>query len=81
MVVTKSVFDQVDNFTCYSVTNQSNQLTVNVLDYGATIQGIIFGSGSQARDVTLGFDDLAGYQSKYLRNPYFGASVGRVANR
>jgi aldose 1-epimerase len=30
-------------------------------------------------DVTLGFDDLAGYQSK--GNPYFGCTVGRVANR
>jgi aldose 1-epimerase len=30
-------------------------------------------------DVVLGFDDLAGYQSK--DNPFFGCTVGRVANR
>lgn len=30
-----------------------------------------------------GFDDLDGYQNKHppLRNPYFGATIGRVANR
>ena len=30
-------------------------------------------------DVVLGFDTLSGYESK--DNPYFGATVGRVANR
>jgi aldose 1-epimerase len=31
-------------------------------------------------DVVLGFDDLAGY-SKIPPNPYFGATIGRYANR
>ncbi|KAF9311334.1 hypothetical protein BG003_007506 [Podila horticola] len=31
------------------------------------------------RDVVLGFDDLTAYRQGY--DPYFGASVGRVANR
>ena len=30
-------------------------------------------------DVVLGFDTMSGYESK--QNPYFGATVGRVANR
>ena len=30
-------------------------------------------------DVVLGFDTMSGYESK--ENPYFGATVGRVANR
>ena len=29
----------------------------------------------------LGFDDMDGYTSKQTKNPYFGAVVGRVANR
>ncbi len=32
-------------------------------------------------DVALGYDDMAGYTSRVTRNPYFGAVVGRVANR
>ena len=32
-------------------------------------------------DVVLGFDDMDGYTSKQTKNPYFGAVVGRVANR
>ena len=31
------------------------------------------------RDVVLGFDSMSEYESK--ENPYFGATVGRVANR
>ena len=31
------------------------------------------------RDVVLGFDSMPEYESK--ENPYFGATVGRVANR
>lgn len=30
-------------------------------------------------DVVMGFDDIPGYQT--ANNPYFGATVGRVANR
>jgi galactose mutarotase-like enzyme len=32
-------------------------------------------------DVALGYDDMSGYTSRVTRNPYFGAVVGRVANR
>jgi aldose 1-epimerase len=32
-------------------------------------------------DVCFGFADMPGYQSAYGRNPYFGAAIGRVANR
>lgn len=82
MPVTKSTFDQANNVTLFTITNASNQLTVKVADYGATLVSVIFADRSNTpRDLVLGFDDLAGYQSKALRNPYFGASIGRVANR
>lgn len=32
-------------------------------------------------DIALGFDDMAGYIGYKAKNPYFGAVVGRVANR
>ena len=82
MTVTKSVFDESNDVTLYRITNQSETLTVSVIDYGATLVSILFKDlTGQIRDVVLGFDDLDGYQSKRLRNPYFGASIGRVANR
>lgn len=33
----------------------------------------------KSEDVVMGFDDMNGYTAK--NNPYFGATVGRVANR
>jgi aldose 1-epimerase len=54
-------------------------LTLSVITYGATITGITTPDrhGCLA-DVVLGFPDLAGYLGK---QPYFGATVGRVAGR
>jgi len=46
------------------------------MDWGATLTGLRLEDGT---DVVLGFDTLSGYESK--DNPYFGATVGRVANR
>ena len=41
----------------------------------------IFCSKVHGTDVALGYDDMSGYTSRVTRNPYFGAVVGRVANR
>ena len=51
-------------------------LTVTVMTYGAAITNLVLPDGD---DIVLGFDDIAHYQS--ADNPYFGATVGRVANR
>ncbi|XP_074097509.1 galactose mutarotase isoform X2 [Cotesia typhae] len=58
----------------------NNKQEVDVLNYGATIRAVrtLDKSGNVA-DVVLGFDDIDGYLGK--DNPYFGATVGRVANR
>ena len=50
-------------------------LVVTVLSYGATLQRIVLADGT---DVLLGFDDLAEYRRQRF---YFGATVGRYANR
>lgn len=49
-------------------------------NYGATLVQLHTPDRSGAlRDVVLGFDSVEGYESS--ENPYFGATVGRVANR
>ncbi|XP_017048686.2 galactose mutarotase [Drosophila ficusphila] len=55
-------------------------MSVQLITRGAIITSIKTPDASgKIDDVTLGFDDLAGYQSD--RNPYFGATIGRVCNR
>ncbi|WP_051279107.1 aldose epimerase family protein [Hellea balneolensis] len=46
-----------------------------ILSYGATLQSLRFPDGT---DVTLGFGTLQDYLGEH---PYFGAAIGRVANR
>jgi aldose 1-epimerase len=62
----------------YTLTNK-NGLSVSVMDFGATIVDIIVPDrDGKFADVALGFDRFA----PYLReSPYFGATIGRYANR
>ncbi|CAB3368814.1 Hypothetical predicted protein [Cloeon dipterum] len=58
----------------------SNNVSVQIITYGATITTInIPDKNGTLADVNLGFDDMNGYLLS--TNPYFGAVVGRVANR
>merc|ERR1719153_1275333 len=50
-------------------------LELDVITWGATITSLKL----EGEDVVLGFDDMKGYTGG--KNPYFGAGVGRVANR
>ena len=80
MPLTKAVFDQLHNVTQYTLSTKDAAFVVNVIDYGATITNILVRDAKDVvRDVVLGFDSLQGYQSP--DNAYFGAVVGRVANR
>lgn len=57
-----------------------NHMSVQVISYGATVTSIkVPDKRGHIDDVVLGFDDMSGYLSS--SNPYFGATVGRVANR
>ncbi len=62
----------------YTLAN-ARGMSARVLSYGAVIQSLVV-PDAQGRpaDVVLGFDDLKGYESQ---SPYFGAVVGRYANR
>lgn len=64
---------QVRRFTL-----ENGEVSIQVISYGATITSIKV----DGIDIVLGFDSMDGYLSKSgARNPYFGAVVGRVANR
>lgn len=62
-------------------TFSNSQMVVQVITLGATITSIkVPNAKGVIDDVVLGFDDVSGYLNPKM-NPYFGASVGRVANR
>lgn len=57
----------------------SDSVTVEILNYGGIIRAIHTPDrGSQMADICLGFDSLDPYLA---RHPFFGALVGRFANR
>ncbi|HEV3278207.1 MAG TPA: aldose epimerase family protein [Terriglobia bacterium] len=62
----------------YTLTNRSG-MRVSITNYGGRIVSLVVPDRTgKMGDVVLGFDDLAGYIGP---NPYFGALVGRYANR
>jgi aldose 1-epimerase len=80
--VSKQPFGKTANHEAvylYTVKNKHG-MEVSITNFGGTIVSITVPdhSGHMA-DVVLGFDKVEGYESK--ANPYFGATVGRYANR
>lgn len=62
----------------YTLTN-SNGLKARLITYGAILVSLETPDrNGNSGDITLGYDSLEGYIKE---NPYFGASVGRFANR
>jgi aldose 1-epimerase len=62
----------------YTLTNK-NGLSAKIITYGARVTELhVPDKSGQMGDVVLGFDNLDSYLKD---NPYFGAIVGRVANR
>jgi aldose 1-epimerase len=62
----------------FTLTNEHG-IEVRAMTYGATITSIRTADRSGTRaDIVLGFDSLSGYLAG---SPYFGAVVGRYANR
>ncbi len=56
-----------------------NQMSVTVTDYGASIVSIFVpDKDGQMVDVVLGYENVSGYEAGTC---FFGAAVGRVANR
>src|SRR4051812_37314449 len=61
----------------YVLTN--GKMSAKIMTYGAIITELrVPDRDGKPGDVVLGFDDLRGYLGSH---PYFGATIGRVANR
>jgi aldose 1-epimerase len=79
--VTKTYFGRAPHNTIvslYTLTNKSG-MSVSIMDYGATITSIrVPDRNGKIDDVVLGFDKFTPYLSM---KDYFGATVGRYANR
>lgn len=81
MSLEKSLFGKTQTgqeaqlFTC---TNK-NGLVLKLTDYGATVVAVETPDRSGKRaNINLGFDNVRGFEGDH---PYFGATVGRFANR
>ncbi len=62
----------------YTLTN-SNGISVNLTNYGATLVNLwVPDRRGKFEDIVLGYDSLTPY---FTNSPYFGATVGRYANR
>jgi aldose 1-epimerase len=62
----------------YTLTNAKG-MKAQVMTYGATLTGLwVPDRDGKLDDVVLGFDDLQGYLKGH---PFFGSTIGRVANR
>jgi aldose 1-epimerase len=66
--------------TLYTIKNGG--LSVSVTDFGATLVHLhLPDRDGKVDDCVLGFDGASAYDDEGNKGPYFGATVGRVANR
>jgi aldose 1-epimerase len=68
---------------CIELTNRRGTY-VKIYNYGAIISSfVVVNAHGEKQDIVLGFDDIDGYLNEdYLADyPYFGAIIGRYANR
>lgn len=59
----------------HTISLPGSKFEVSIANYGATIQSI----AKDGKPMVLGFDSLEGYRQN--NNPFFGATIGRYANR
>jgi len=79
--VETSKFGNLDDGTAVDLYTLKNAkgATAKIITYGATLTELwVLDRTGKLGDVVLGFDHLQGYTGKH---PWFGATVGRVANR
>ena len=78
--IEQKVWGEVDGkpVTLFTLTNEHG-LVLKVASYGGVITELhVPDRTGKLADIVLGFDDLASYRKS---SPYFGAIIGRVANR
>ena len=76
----KENFGTVDGKPVYLFTlANKNGITIKITNYGGIITQIVVpDKKGRMGDIVLGYDSLSGYLNE---TPYFGAIVGRYANR
>ena len=79
--VTKKAYGKMPDGTAVDVyIVKDGDVEAHIITYGATVVSLTTPDRNhKAGDIVLGFDSLDGYLSK--GDPYFGAIVGRYANR
>ncbi|MGA3013908.1 MAG: aldose epimerase family protein [Bacteroidales bacterium] len=80
MSIMKENWGKVDNKDVFLYTLKNNNgIVVKITNYGGIVTSILIpDKNGKMGDITLGYDNLKGYQTA---TPYFGALVGRYANR
>ncbi len=80
MDVKKEIFGKVDNKEIFLYTlSNDNGMIVKIMNYGGIVTSIVVpDKDGNFDDVVLGYDKFEGYLEN---DPYFGAIVGRYANR
>lgn len=80
MNIKTTEFGIFQNKTVYLYTlNNSNGISISITNYGGIITSLLVPDrNGNAEDIVLGFSNLDDYLKKH---PYFGAIVGRYANR
>lgn len=66
--------------TLYTISNGG--VSASISDLGATLVRLhLPDKDGNVADCVLGYDDASAYEDEEKKGPYFGATVGRVANR
>ena len=82
-MIQSRIFSQTNKHIKLFVLTNKNGICAKITNYGAILTSLKIPLESGPREIILGFDTLEEYQSEsYLKNyPYFGAIIGRFANR
>ncbi len=73
--MSKKVFGKWEGQTIHNFTLKSEHVTATFSELGASIQSLVV----YGKEITLGYNEVAPYMTG--EPPYFGATIGRVANR
>lgn len=77
-MITKTLFDTYDGKSVYLYTLSNPDISVGILDFGATVNFIKLNTAKGEKNIAVGYDCVQGYIDS---SSYCGTTVGRVANR
>jgi aldose 1-epimerase len=82
-MIQSRLFSETNKQIKQFILTNKNGLCAKITNYGAVLTSLKIPLESAPREIVLGFDTFEEYQSEsYLKDyPYFGAIIGRFANR